>query len=466
MISSFVGLPAALAPYATQARWVVWRREMTKKGKPTKVPYRASAPDRHARCNDPNTWATFDIALKAYQDGKADGVGICILGSDFSAFDVDDCIDDEGNLEPAAQRLVERAGSYSEITPSGNGLRIFLKSKGPKVHRKQAVPNANGMSLETYRNCERFITVTGNGLPGTPVAIADDNGVLDEVVSKFDEAAKKAKAQGGAAKQQQKSRSRKPNVDDVVKNGEQGLFNGDRSRAVWFVINQMLRRDDGDSVIATVLLDRNNKVSEHVYDQANPQDYVQRQIAHARADAGWSLEIMSTRCEAASNLGNVMLAMRRDPALCDVFAYDEMLRAPVLVKALFDEVSTFVARPAIDADASAVQEFLQWRGLVHVGKEVVHQAIEKRAHERSFHPVKDYLNGRKWDGRPRLCKWLSYYLGAVASPYAERIGEMFLIAMVARIFDPGCQADHMVVLEGPQGARRRMVQRQPARRHR
>jgi predicted P-loop ATPase len=77
-----------------------------------------------------------------------------------------------------------------------------------------------------------------------------------------------------------------------------------------------------------------------------------------------------------------------------------------------------------------------------------------RAHERAFHPVREYLDSVVWDENPRLGKWLSTYLGAEHTPYTEGIGTMFWVALVARIYEPGCKADYMVVLEGPQGARK------------
>ena len=165
-MKTFISLPAVLQPYAEHARWVVWKF-VTKKGKATKPPYQARHPDQHASSTKPTTWATFDDANAAYSRGEADGIGLCLLNSDLAAFDLDDCRDPAtGKIEPAAQRLIERAHSYVEITPSGTGLRILLTAKGPKVHRKQPVPNANGMTIETYRQAERFITVTGDALPG------------------------------------------------------------------------------------------------------------------------------------------------------------------------------------------------------------------------------------------------------------------------------------------------------------
>jgi predicted P-loop ATPase len=165
----------------------------------------------------------------------------------------------------------------------------------------------------------------------------------------------------------------------------------------------------------------------------------------------WASKTMGTKSDIASNLGNALLALREDAAFCDAFAFDEMLCAPTLLHQLFETNPEFVARPVTDADVAAVQEDLQWKGLRRIGKDTVHQAVEKRARERSFHPVRDYLAGLRWDGKPRLETWLSYYLGAENSEYVRGIGPMFLISMVARIFKPGCQADHMPVLEGPQG---------------
>ena len=112
----------------------------------------------------------------------------------------------------------------------------------------------------------------------------------------------------------------------------------------------------------------------------------------------------------------------------------------------------FAPRPIRDTDVAALQEFLQLAGIEKLGKDTVHQAVDLRAQECAFHPVRDYLDGLKWDGRPRVDAWLDSYLDADDSEYHRGIGRMFLVAMVARIFEPGCKADYMPILEGPQGA--------------
>jgi predicted P-loop ATPase len=151
------------------------------------------------------------------------------------------------------------------------------------------------------------------------------------------------------------------------------------------------------------------------------------------------------------NVANVLLALEREPDLMNVFAFDEMLQASVLLRPLLTTDPNFTPRPVTDADVTALQERLQWLGFRGLGKAVTHEAVDKHARVRAFHPVRNYLTSLTWDRKSRLATWLSYYLGVDDNPYVRRIGEMFPISMVARIFKPGCQADHMPVLEGPQG---------------
>ena len=156
--------------------------------------------------------------------------------------------------------------------------------------------------------------------------------------------------------------------------------------------------------------------------------------------------------EPRPNLLNSMLAMRTDPKLCDAFAYDEMLRAPILVAPLPGDDEKFSPRPVRDTDVGIVQEYMQRGGLQKIAKDVTYQAVDLRAQECAFHPVRDYLNALCWDRQCRVDGWLSHYLGAEDSDYHRGIGRLFLVAMVARIFEPGSKADYMPILEGPQGA--------------
>jgi predicted P-loop ATPase len=153
---------------------------------------------------------------------------------------------------------------------------------------------------------------------------------------------------------------------------------------------------------------------------------------------------------ARGNLHNALIAMREDERLRGVFRRDEMLCATV-----FKEREVII--PATDVHVGRLQAMLQREGLETVGKDTTHQAVEIVAAENAFHPVRDYLTGLKWDGYPRLGTWLHVYLGVERSEYASAIGKMFMIAMVARVMRPGCQANYMIILEGPQGAKKSTI---------
>ena len=106
-----------------------------------------------------------------------------------------------------------------------------------------------------------------------------------------------------------------------------------------------------------------------------------------------------------------------------------------------------------DIDDIRTSEWLQHRGVI-VTPQTANSAVQSVAHENRFHPVREYLKSLKWDGIERIDVWLISYLGAQDSKFVRAVGRRWLISAVARIFEPGCQADHTLLLEGPQGIKK------------
>lgn len=146
----------------------------------------------------------------------------------------------------------------------------------------------------------------------------------------------------------------------------------------------------------------------------------------------------------------------------DEFGQEIILRRPIPRPSL-KGAKQFEARPWMDADDTALAEHFNSRGFQRVGRDLIRDVIALEARSHPFHPVRDYLESRRWDGVPRMPRFFIDYCGAVADGeepeerknfgvYLEAVARAFFISAVARIFQPGCKADCMLILEGPQGA--------------
>ena len=82
--------------------------------------------------------------------------------------------------------------------------------------------------------------------------------------------------------------------------------------------------------------------------------------------------------------------------------------------------------------------------------QTVHTAVQTLANHHRFHPVRDYLDGLKWDGVPRIDDWLIRYAGTDDNEYVRAVGALVLVAAVRRVREPGCKFDEILVLENPE----------------
>lgn len=150
---------------------------------------------------------------------------------------------------------------------------------------------------------------------------------------------------------------------------------------------------------------------------------------------------------------NVYLILKHHPAWDGVLWVDEFARKIVRRKpAPWDCAADFVPGTVWDPD----DDLRLGLWLAHTQKLLIKSAdslstsVGWAARDSVYHPVRDYLDSVIWDGVPRSRYWLTDYLGVAQSEYSALSGMLFLVGMVARIYQPGCQMRAMPILEGVQ----------------
>ncbi|MCO6450411.1 MAG: AAA family ATPase [Caldilineales bacterium] len=155
-------------------QWVGWRWALRQdSGKWTKPPIDALT-GRYALPNDPDTWHGFDQALHAYQNGgRLDGIGFMFAdGGGLVGIDLDDCRDPEsGVIEPWARDILDRFPSYSEVSPSGRGVKVICRGVLP-------ADGTNRGQVEMYQG-GRYFALTGHRLAFSPVDIRPAQTAID-----------------------------------------------------------------------------------------------------------------------------------------------------------------------------------------------------------------------------------------------------------------------------------------------
>jgi hypothetical protein len=244
---------------------------------------------------------------------------------------------------------------------------------------------------------------------------------------------------GHHARQRDPDDSQEDELWRTIRDGGGKRHGPTRSEAVWWVVNEMLRRGYAPTVVTKVLLNKQHRISDHVYEQSNPPEYAQRQVSRARDKITFTESDSGVPHKTSDNICIAFLKMGVR------FRYDRFADRKYV-----DGLDGF--GPVLDDDAVIrLRRECNRRFKFLPSKDMLFDTIRDVAQLNKFHPVLDYLHGLQWDGVPRLNEWLITYGNAEPTDYVRAVGALILKAAVARVRRPGCKFDEMVVLEGSQG---------------
>ncbi len=148
---------------------------------------------------------------------------------------------------------------------------------------------------------------------------------------------------------------------------------------------------------------------------------------------------------------NVYFALREDPNLRELVRCNEFSNK--IDKCRVPPWGGKAGEWKETLDDIRLAEYLASRYELIVANPVtIEQAVLMSAHDNTYNPVRDDFEAAAWDGIERRQHWMIDCLGAADTEYVRLASEYFLLSMVARVFEPGCQMDYMLVLQGLQGA--------------
>ncbi|MEN1969488.1 VapE domain-containing protein [Lentibacillus sp. N15] len=412
-----------------------------------KAPYQTNG--ERASSTDVSTWTSYEDAIN-----NSNHVGYFISEHDpYTVIDLDDCIIN-GVITKEAKSIVESVNSYTEISQSGTGLHIFVKGNKPGNRSKNSKKG-----FEMYDK-ERFIVTTGNHLENTPLEINENQMNIDYLYSMY--------FPNKETEHKEHVQQSPPMSDEEIlkiahhaKNSDKfkALMNGDisaygsHSEADQALCNMLAFYTQDAAQIERIFLD-----SGLYREKSDRADYMARTIEKAINDltATYQKQDFKLHVNDSNTDTPKLILTEKDTVKKLLYNLKEILRCdPALKEIGFNEFTQEVTvnkEPITDDFIAKIRYRIDSSYLITFTKDDVIDMLGLLARERnSYHPIKEIIEDRAWDGQLRAETILIDYLGADDNDYTRSITRKWLAGAIARIYEPGIKMEIVPVLQGNQG---------------
>lgn len=453
--------------FGMDKRWVNFKFELNKDGKKTKVPY-SPITNRKAATTKETDWGTFNQTNQK-QYGIIFKPDKKLLG-----IDIDHCLEDKEIVHIEKDniiKLLKEANTYTEVSPSGTGLHLFLsitESFDLEGSRDSSFP------YEFY-NHGRYFTVT-------QVPFNEEKEVR---IITPEEAISILKITGYPWNKVEKTVIIKQQApldldDQTVLEKMFNSKNGEKLRSLYNYIGEDTSAKDMAFLSSLAFWTGRNSIQmERIWMSSligsrkktqDRKDYRDRTINKAITDCKEIYNTPKMKQEKVNkeldlnllfiinkekdkvfiqNTENICRILRKHPDFQGKLRYDVFKNT----LEIFKKDKWFGIE---DNDSVHYQTLIQilFPCFAKVGKEMVYDAIIKVAKENTVDSASDYIRSLRWDGQDRLDTWLVQTYGTPNDIYHKAVGSNWLKGLVKRITEPGCKFDYVLVLEGEQGTKK------------
>ena len=140
-----------------------------------------------------------------------------------------------------------------------------------------------------------------------------------------------------------------------------------------------------------------------------------------------------------STIDNFLMVLRND-AFFDSLCFNQLSYSP-------EHIVNGKLERWEDKDDSKARFYIEQKYKIH-SREKLDDALRILFAEREYHPIKQIIEGIKWDGVPRIKTLFIKWLKCEDTPYIREVTRLVFAGGIHRLYNPGCKFDDVAVLIG------------------